>query len=186
VERRRARAGLGCDVVLDWGLWSRRGRDRLRTGARAIGARVVLCLLDPSRDELWDRLSRRSACGHPARLPVRIPSARRRVVPVRLALGAPRRQPEAHSRQWTGGVAGLGSCTESRCRPCDPSGQESARDSAKPEIALGLEAWRSRQIAYGYSWASWAAPAAVREHMHLSKLADAIYRCSCWQPVSAR
>jgi predicted kinase len=51
---------LGCDVVLDWGLWSRRGRDRLRTGARAIGARVVLCLLDPSRDELWNRLSRRN------------------------------------------------------------------------------------------------------------------------------
>jgi hypothetical protein len=52
---------LGCDVVLDWGLWSRRGRDELRRGARAIGARVVLCLLDPSGDELWDRLSRRNA-----------------------------------------------------------------------------------------------------------------------------
>ncbi len=52
---------LGCDVVLDWGLWSRRGRDELRTEAQALGARVVLCLLDPSRDELWDRLSRRNA-----------------------------------------------------------------------------------------------------------------------------
>src|ERR1019366_3733670 len=52
---------LGCDVVLDWGLWSREERDLYRTGARDAGARVVLCLLDPSVDELWARLSRRNA-----------------------------------------------------------------------------------------------------------------------------
>ena len=52
---------LGCDVVLDWGLWSREERDLYRTGARDAGARVVLCLLDPPVDELWARLSRRNA-----------------------------------------------------------------------------------------------------------------------------
>jgi predicted kinase len=52
---------LGCDVVLDWGVWAREERDLCRTGAREVGARVVLCLLDPPIDELWDRLSRRNA-----------------------------------------------------------------------------------------------------------------------------
>jgi predicted kinase len=52
---------LGCDVVLDWGVWAREERDLYRTGARDVGARVVLCLLDPSLDELWERLSRRNA-----------------------------------------------------------------------------------------------------------------------------
>lgn len=52
---------LGCDVVLDWGVWAREERDLYRTGARDAGARVVLCLLDPSIDELWERLSRRNA-----------------------------------------------------------------------------------------------------------------------------
>jgi predicted kinase len=52
---------LGCDVVLDWGVWAKEERDLYRTGARDVGARVVLCLLDPSLDELWERLSRRNA-----------------------------------------------------------------------------------------------------------------------------
>jgi predicted kinase len=52
---------LGCDVVLDWGLWSREERDLYRTAARDVGARVVLCLLDPPLDQLWERLSRRNA-----------------------------------------------------------------------------------------------------------------------------
>jgi len=52
---------LGCSVVVDWGVWSREERDHYRTGARDVGARVVLCLLDPSVDELWERLSRRNA-----------------------------------------------------------------------------------------------------------------------------
>jgi predicted kinase len=52
---------LGCDVVLDWGLWSKEERDLYRTAAREAGARVVLCLLDPPIDELWARLARRNA-----------------------------------------------------------------------------------------------------------------------------
>lgn len=52
---------LGCNVVLDWGLWAREERDRYRSQAQAIGARVVLCLLEPSRQELLDRLERRNA-----------------------------------------------------------------------------------------------------------------------------
>lgn len=52
-------------MVLDWGVWGREERDLYRTGARKIGARVVLCLLDPPLDELWDRLSRRNT-GRPS------------------------------------------------------------------------------------------------------------------------
>jgi predicted kinase len=51
---------IGCDVVLDFGVVTRKERDRCRAGARDVGARVVLCLLDPPLDELWDRLSRRN------------------------------------------------------------------------------------------------------------------------------
>ena len=49
--------GLGRDVVLDWGIWSKEERDLFRTTARRAGARVVLCLLDPPLDELWARIS---------------------------------------------------------------------------------------------------------------------------------
>jgi predicted kinase len=52
---------LGCDVVLDWGLWTRRQRDHLRAQGRAIGARIVLCVLDVPRSELQERLCRRNA-----------------------------------------------------------------------------------------------------------------------------
>lgn len=37
----------GGNVVLDWGLWSREERDHYRTEAQALGAQVVLCVLDP-------------------------------------------------------------------------------------------------------------------------------------------
>jgi predicted kinase len=56
---------LGVNVVLDWGLWSREERDRYRTQARAVGARVVLCLLEASRQELLDRLRSRNAAAPP-------------------------------------------------------------------------------------------------------------------------
>lgn len=46
---------LGCDVVVDWGLWSRKGRDQLRIRASELGVWVVLCLLDPRREVLWGR-----------------------------------------------------------------------------------------------------------------------------------
>ena len=51
---------LGCNVVLDWGVWAREERDDISTGAREAGARVVLCLLDAPINELWNRLSRRN------------------------------------------------------------------------------------------------------------------------------
>ncbi|MEU8352946.1 ATP-binding protein [Streptomyces sp. NPDC048845] len=54
---------LGCDVVLDWGLWSREERTRCRRAARALGARVELWLLDPPVEELWRRLERRNSAG---------------------------------------------------------------------------------------------------------------------------
>jgi predicted kinase len=52
---------LGCNVVLDWGLWSRAERDHYRGAARQIGAHVVLCLLEAPIDELSRRLSERNA-----------------------------------------------------------------------------------------------------------------------------
>ena len=51
---------LGCNVVLDWGVWGKEERDLYRTVAREIGARVVLCVLDPPIAELWRRLSLRN------------------------------------------------------------------------------------------------------------------------------
>jgi predicted kinase len=52
---------LGVNVVLDWGLWAREERDRYRTEAQERGVRVVLCVLDPSREELVLRLKDRNA-----------------------------------------------------------------------------------------------------------------------------
>jgi predicted kinase len=56
---------LGCNVILDWGLWSREERDRYRLEGRELGARIVLCWVDPSRDELMERLSQRNANAPP-------------------------------------------------------------------------------------------------------------------------
>ena len=52
---------LGSNVVVDWGLWAKAERDFCRTGARQVGAQVVLCFLDVPIDELWTRLSQRNA-----------------------------------------------------------------------------------------------------------------------------
>ena len=52
---------LGVNVVLDWGVWTREERDRYRTEAQERGVRVVLCVLDPSRDQLVRRLRDRNA-----------------------------------------------------------------------------------------------------------------------------
>lgn len=52
---------LGCNVVVDWGVWSKEERDICRTSARGVGARVVLYFLDVPIDELWCRLSQRNA-----------------------------------------------------------------------------------------------------------------------------
>ncbi|MFR9778559.1 AAA family ATPase [Micromonospora sp. MS34] len=56
---------LGANVVLDWGLWAREERDRYRSQAQAIGARVVLCPLEPTRQKLLDRLRPRNAAPGP-------------------------------------------------------------------------------------------------------------------------
>ncbi len=52
---------LGVNVVLDWGLWTHEERDRYRTEAQKCGVRVMLCVLDPPRDELVSRLKDRNA-----------------------------------------------------------------------------------------------------------------------------
>ena len=52
---------LQCNVVVDWGVWSREERDTCREEARAAGARVALCFLDVPFEQLWDRVSRRNA-----------------------------------------------------------------------------------------------------------------------------
>lgn len=51
---------LGCNVVVDWGIWSREERDLFRLGGREAGARVVLCVFDLPVDELWERVSQRN------------------------------------------------------------------------------------------------------------------------------
>lgn len=51
---------LGCNVVVDWGVWSRAERDTCRDEARATGAGVVLCFLDLPFEALWDRVARRN------------------------------------------------------------------------------------------------------------------------------
>jgi len=50
----------GLDVVLDWGVWSRSERDDLRSRARAIGARCVVCYEDVPREELVRRIAARN------------------------------------------------------------------------------------------------------------------------------
>jgi len=51
---------IGCNVVLDWGLWTREERDRYRREAQTLGVRMVLCVVDPPREELIRRLARRN------------------------------------------------------------------------------------------------------------------------------
>lgn len=50
---------LGCDVVLDWGLWSRQERDAVRGSALAAGADVVLLYDEVPYQVLVRRLSAR-------------------------------------------------------------------------------------------------------------------------------
>jgi predicted kinase len=50
---------LGGNVVVEWGSWSRGERDRLRVGARALGATVELHVLTASAEELHERVLRR-------------------------------------------------------------------------------------------------------------------------------
>lgn len=50
---------LGATVIIEWGVWGRAERDRLREGARALDAAVELHYLDVSMDELWRRVEAR-------------------------------------------------------------------------------------------------------------------------------
>ena len=58
-----ARAGAcsraGGSVVIEWGLWRRWERDRLRDGREELGADVELRYLDVPLDTLWERVSAR-------------------------------------------------------------------------------------------------------------------------------
>jgi len=51
---------LGVDVMLDFGLWSRRERDDFRARAAALGAKAEICFLDVSCAELSARLAARN------------------------------------------------------------------------------------------------------------------------------
>ena len=50
---------LGLTVILEWGTWGRSERDRLRLGARSLGAAVDLHYLSAPLDVLLGRIQRR-------------------------------------------------------------------------------------------------------------------------------
>lgn len=52
---------LGLNVILENGFWSREERNRFRTEADSLGARVELYYLNVSFEELWQRLEKRNA-----------------------------------------------------------------------------------------------------------------------------
>ncbi len=51
--------GIGTNVVIEWGLWSREQRDALRSEARELGASVELRFLVEDVDVLWERIEQR-------------------------------------------------------------------------------------------------------------------------------
>jgi predicted kinase len=51
---------LGQTVVIEWGTWGRSERDRLRIGARRLGAAVELHFLDAPIDILFNRVRQRN------------------------------------------------------------------------------------------------------------------------------
>ncbi len=52
---------LGLSVVLDFGLWTRIERDKMRCVARDLGVGVELHYLDMPPDELWRRIEARNS-----------------------------------------------------------------------------------------------------------------------------
>ncbi len=50
---------IGCNVVLDWGLWSKEERTKYRGEAHDLGVDVKVVFLDLPIDELWERISQR-------------------------------------------------------------------------------------------------------------------------------
>ena len=53
--------GLGVNVILDFGFWTRGEREDFRARAAALGARSEVHFLDVTRPVLWARLSARNA-----------------------------------------------------------------------------------------------------------------------------
>ena len=53
----------GTNVVIEWGVWTRKERDALRDAARSIGAPVELRFLTADTDELWRRIEERDREG---------------------------------------------------------------------------------------------------------------------------
>ena len=51
----------GLTVIIEWGTWGRSERDRLRLGARALGAAVELHYLSAPVEVLFERIQRRGA-----------------------------------------------------------------------------------------------------------------------------
>jgi predicted kinase len=50
----------GLKVIIEWGTWSRSERDRLRLGARDVGASVELHYMGETVDVLFERIQRRA------------------------------------------------------------------------------------------------------------------------------
>jgi predicted kinase len=57
----RALLNLGRSVILEFGFWQREERDEKREGAKALGARVELYVLDVALEERWRRIEARNA-----------------------------------------------------------------------------------------------------------------------------
>lgn len=58
---------LGQSVIVEWGTWGKWERDRMRTEAKALGARVELHYLAASPEELFRRIQQRNMEDPPIR-----------------------------------------------------------------------------------------------------------------------
>jgi predicted kinase len=58
---------LGLTVIIEWGTWGRSERDRLRIGAKALGAAVELHYLHAPADVLFQRIQNRGMESPPIR-----------------------------------------------------------------------------------------------------------------------
>jgi predicted kinase len=61
----------GDNVIIEWGVWTRKERDELRDAARAVGASVELQYVTASVDELWRRIVERNFDGRWDSRPIR-------------------------------------------------------------------------------------------------------------------
>jgi predicted kinase len=62
--------GLGQNVIMENGFWTRGERDELRHAGRSLGATVELHYLSAPVDELWRRLERRNNEAQPCAVPI--------------------------------------------------------------------------------------------------------------------